>query len=164
MPPSAPDPLQSRDPHLQRLAQVWLKNPVYFITTCTHSRRRVLATDHVHQLLRAEWLDAGARHGWQIGRYVIMPDHVHFFCSAGVTAKPLSVFLQRWKEWSAKAVLPALAVPPPLWQHRFLDHLLRTSESHAEKWLYVRENPVRAGLVSRAEDWPYAGHVHFDEP
>ncbi len=30
-------------------------------------------------------------------------------------------------------------------------------ESYSQKWDYVRENPVRAGLVKRAEDWPYAG-------
>ncbi len=163
MPPPAPDP-HARPAPLGRLARVWLKTPVYFVTTCTHERRRVLATDHAHQVLRAEWFAAEERHGWQIGRYVIMPDHVHFFCCASMTAKPLSTFLKRWKEWSAKALLPPLAMHPPLWQHRFFDHLLRTTESHAEKWLYVRENPVRAGLVARPEDWPYAGRVDFDEP
>jgi len=35
------------------------------------------------------------------------------------------------------------------------DHLLRGHESAQEKWHYLRLNPVRAGLVKRAEDWPY---------
>jgi hypothetical protein len=39
------------------------------------------------------------------------------------------------------------------------DHLLRSDESYAEKWNYVRENPVRAGLAQSAEDWPYAGEI-----
>jgi len=30
----------------------------------------------------------------------------------------------------------------------------------SKKWLYVRENPVRAGLVRSAEDWPYAGELN----
>ena len=47
----------------------------------------------------------------------------------------------------------------PLWQRGFFDHLLRTAESYGEKWNYVRENPVRAGLVERAEDWQYAGEI-----
>jgi len=50
----------------------------------------------------------------------------------------------------------------PLWQPEFFDHLVRSAESRAEKWAYVRENPVRAGLVIRAEDWPFAGAVDFD--
>ena len=33
--------------------------------------------------------------------------------------------------------------------------MLRNDESYGEKWEYVRENPLRAGLVSRADDWPY---------
>jgi hypothetical protein len=41
----------------------------------------------------------------------------------------------------------------------FFDHLLRSDESYAEKWNYVRENPVRAGLAQSGEDWPYAGEI-----
>jgi hypothetical protein len=37
--------------------------------------------------------------------------------------------------------------------------MLRSSESYSEKWDYVVENPVRAGLVGRADDWPYAGEI-----
>ena len=40
---------------------------------------------------------------------------------------------------------------------RIFDHVLRNGESYYHKWEYVGENPVRAGLVSRAEDWPYLG-------
>ena len=48
---------------------------------------------------------------------------------------------------------------PPFWQKEFFDHVLRSDESYESKWLYVRENPVRAGLVSSAEDWPCAGEM-----
>ncbi len=36
---------------------------------------------------------------------------------------------------------------------------MRSAEQFTEKWHYVRENPVRKGLVARAEDWPYWGEV-----
>lgn len=45
------------------------------------------------------------------------------------------------------------------WQDGFFDHLLRSGESYSEKWNYVRMNPVRAGLVERPEDWPFAGEI-----
>jgi len=93
-----------------------------------------------------------------------MPDHVHFFAAPVENAKALEVFIARWKEWTAKVVCRALHVPAPLWQHRFFDHVLRSKGSYAEKWEYVRQNPVRAGLVMRPEEWPYAGHIHFDDP
>jgi REP-associated tyrosine transposase len=47
----------------------------------------------------------------------------------------------------------------PLWQPEFFDHVLRNDESCSQKWEYVRENPVRAGLVPRADDWPYQGEL-----
>jgi putative transposase len=44
---------------------------------------------------------------------------------------------------------------------RFFDHILRGEESYAEKWSYVRENPVRAGLVKEWGEWPFVGEI-FD--
>jgi len=41
------------------------------------------------------------------------------------------------------------------------DHVLRSNESYSQKWNYVRENPVRAGLVKSAEDWPYQGEIVY---
>ena len=68
----------------------------------------------------------------------------------------------KWKEWTAKHVLRELGEQSPLWQAEFFDHLLRSHESWTEKWTYVHENPVRAGLVARAEDWPYSGSIDFE--
>jgi hypothetical protein len=47
------------------------------------------------------------------------------------------------------------------WQEGFFDHLLRTNESYSQKWNYVRENPVRDGLVKSAADWPYQGEIVY---
>jgi hypothetical protein len=48
-----------------------------------------------------------------------------------------------------------------LWRPGFFDHVLRNGESYAQKWNYVRDNPVRAGLVARNEDWPYQGEIVY---
>ncbi len=90
-----------------------------------------------------------------------MPDHIHFFCAPGGERAPttLSVFVAGLKMWSARAILAATGRAAPLWQREFFDRLLRSEESYDGKWAYVRENPVRAGLVTRAEDWPFAGEI-----
>jgi REP element-mobilizing transposase RayT len=41
-----------------------------------------------------------------------------------------------------------------LWQPRFFDRAVRTVKEYYEKVEYIHLNPVRAGLVERAEDWP----------
>ena len=152
--------------HLKRLARVCMAHPVYFITACTHERRPILASAEVLSILRREWEVAKGCHGWLVGRYVIMPDHVHFFCTEMSDGAPhsLSRFVGAWKEWTAKVMLRTLPATAPVWQKRFFDHVLRSDESYAEKWMYVRDNPVRAGLTVDSESWPFQGFVDFDSP
>ena len=44
-------------------------------------------------------------------------------------------------------------------QEEFFDHVLRSSESYSQKWDYVKENPVRAGLVKSSDEWPWQGEI-----
>ncbi len=164
--PQLPQLSVSPHRHLRRLDRIWVDSPIYFVTTCTQHRRAVLARPDVAQILIDEWTRAYDRHGWAVGRYVIMPDHVHFFCRSEYESKTLSEFMAGWKGWSSRRVhdLPrprsaTAATTTPLWQREFFDHMLRSSESYGEKWNYVFENPVRAGLVTRVDDWPYAGEI-----
>ena len=41
------------------------------------------------------------------------------------------------------------------WQRNFFDHRLRHDESLAEKFAYVCQNPLRAGLIRNELEWPY---------
>jgi len=52
-----------------------------------------------------------------------------------------------------------LGIASPHSQKGFFDHLLRSGESYSQKWEYVRDNPVRAGLVEAWEEWPYNGEI-----
>jgi REP element-mobilizing transposase RayT len=87
-----------------------------FHTTCTLERRAILACKEVAAILVDEWRHAHDRHGWAIGRYVIMPNHVHFFCSAELNAKSLPMFMQRWKEWTSKPIVRGLKSSGRIWQ------------------------------------------------
>ena len=100
---------------------------------------------------------AYAEHNVAVGRYVIMPDHIHLFV-CGDAQFDLTTWFRLLKPHLSKAVVRQ-ATADPIWQRGFFDHVLRSDESYGEKWDYVRENPVRAGLVSAAEDWPYAGEI-----
>ena len=152
--------------HLKRLSRVWIPNAVYFITACTYNRQRILASQNTAEIIRRELSSAKDLHGWLVGRYMIMPDHVHFFCaeSSPGTGHSLSVFMRGWKEWTSKAICQSGSVSSPVWQKEYFDHVMRSGESYREKWIYVRDNPLRAGLVKRGEEWPYQGCVNFDAP
>jgi REP element-mobilizing transposase RayT len=110
----------------------------------------------VHAAFIAFAAQANLRHNIAVGRYVIMPDHVHLFVRG-----PDNFQLGRWvgmlKQALAKHI--ALRATSPIWQRGFFDHVLRHDESYGNKWNYVRENPVRAELVSNPDEWPYSGEV-----
>jgi putative transposase len=145
--------------HLRWLTRVWIDDPVYFVTSCTYKRTTNLACEDAASILVKEWRGARARHGWSIGRYVVMPDHLHFFCAPNRDAKPLSDFIGFWKEWTSKGLKKPLRLTNMLWQEQFFDHVLRSAESYNQKWEYVRANPVRAGFVKDPDDWPWQGQI-----
>ena len=84
-----------------------------------------------------------------------MPDHVHLFVRGGGNFR-----LGPWIGALTKAGMLSRA-KGQVWQEGFFDHLLRTDESYSQKWNYVRENPVRAGLVKSVADWPYQGEIVY---
>ena len=151
--------------HLRRLDRIFHRGraPIFYLTCCVHRRAPLLATDPVVAILRQAWRDASDVHGWLIGRYVVMPDHVHFFAAPrGDHAKELGSFFGSWKQWTGRRIREHV-LPRFRWQREFFDHLLRGAESYEQKWEYVRANPVRARLVSNPDEWPYQGEVHLLE-
>jgi putative transposase len=126
---------------------------IVFVTVCTKNRDRWLADPAVHDLLIDVWRGATA---WVVGRYVLMPDHLHLFCSPGSPALPLVNWIRFWK--SRFSTLHGN--PGHVWHVDAWDRRLRSGESYREKWDYVRNNPVRKGLVKTAEEWPYQGELN----
>jgi REP element-mobilizing transposase RayT len=142
---------------LTRLERLYVELPVYFITACTFQRRHLLATTASHEVFH-RFADGARDRGALVGRYVLMPDHLHLFVCIPPGELGLSMWMKSLKNTLSKH-WRGEGIEAPHWQKGFFDHLLRSEESHGEKWSYVRENPVRAGLVARPEDWPYGGEI-----
>jgi REP element-mobilizing transposase RayT len=146
-----------KPPRLRRLDQIFARWPIYFITACTWRRRRILATDELHNAF-VQFAIEGPKHGAWIGAYVLMPDHFHLFVAVDDERRRLSEWMKSLKNTLSKS-LRSKKIPSPHFQKDFFDHLLRSSESYAQKWRYVRDNPVRTGLVERWGDWPFSGEM-----
>jgi putative transposase len=144
-----------RPPRIQRLFAN--ARPFYVVTFNTHKRAALLATPEVHQAFcifcrRAE------EHNVAIGRYVLMPDHVHLFVVLPLENITLAQWIQALKSVIGRKLLE-LGFSKPHWQEGFFDHVLRSDESYSQKWHYVRMNPVRANLTKTPEEWPYKGEI-----
>jgi REP-associated tyrosine transposase len=128
---------------------------IIFVTVCTAQRRKILASPRAHEAIVEAWQFAN---GWLVGRYVILPDHLHFFCAPNEFDGPS---LERWMSYWKSIVTRNLGeAGSSLWQRHFWDRQLRRTESYDEKWEYVRTNPVRYELVSEAAAWPYQGELN----
>jgi len=148
--------------HVRRLGEIFdtRRPPLFFLTVCVRHRQPVLADRVAFRILVGAWRDALSIHGWMVGRYVVLPDHVHFFATpATECAKQLSGFVGAWKQWTSRQIHES-GLEKFAWQPEFFDHLMRGDDSYAQKWEYVRCNPVRAELVERADDWAYQGEIH----
>jgi REP element-mobilizing transposase RayT len=86
-----------------------------------------------------------------------MPDHVHLLLSPmKEREQSLSDFMRSWKSCVVLR-LRQIGMESKVWQREFHDRLLRSDEKLEEKWEYVRQNPVRAGLCREPEEYPFSG-------
>jgi hypothetical protein len=60
-----------------------MSRPIYFITANTENRKPVLANDNIHNDFR-KFCENGLSRGIFVGKYVLMPDHLHLFVSFGI--------------------------------------------------------------------------------
>ena len=137
-------------PHLQA------EGKTYYVTFCTHQRWTL--PEEVRPMVVKHCLhDEGLK--LRMHALVVMPDHVHliFTPMTDPQGKPygLSEILGGIKGASAHTINKHLKRRGPVWQDESFDHILRREEKLEEKVEYVRQNPVRKGLVKAPEEYPY---------
>lgn len=126
---------------------------IVFVTVCTNNRRRLLDNASFQDCIIDAWQQADA---WRVGRYVIMPDHIHLF--AGLMDEQFD--LDRWVRFWKSLVTKSINQKDFKWQAGHWDTRMRSADQYESKWQYVKNNPVRHGLVKNANDWPYAGIIN----
>ena len=124
----------------------------YFLTTSVAGRRRIFTKqDRALVVLEAiRWLQVTDR--FIVDAAVVMPDHLHLVGQLGEST--LAKVMHTLKSYSASRLALA-GVEMPVWQEGYHDHGLRDEEDYRVRVQYVVQNPVRAGLVRRVEDFPY---------
>jgi putative transposase len=107
--------------------------------------------DHAIIVLNSiRWIHDSGR--FIVDAAVVMPDHLHFVGRLGDST--LAAVMHSLKSYTANTLSNA-GVESPIWQDGYHDHGLRDDEDYRVKVRYVLQNPLRARLASRVEDYPY---------
>jgi REP element-mobilizing transposase RayT len=86
--------------------------------------------------------------------WTIMPNHVHTIFLP-LRGHALSKIIQSWKSYTSKRANDMLRHSGRFWQEDYFDRYIRDDDHFAAALAYVENNPVKAGLCSRPEDWPH---------
>jgi putative transposase len=120
----------------------------YFITICCQRRGvNQLCKNEVAPMLVETAHLYHETEQWYLKLLLLMPDHLHMLIGISPDAN-LSKLIRDFKRIAARKGKIA-------WQRNFFDHRLRHDESESEKFEYIRQNPVRAGLIREIDEWPY---------
>jgi putative transposase len=110
---------------------------------------------------------------YRLHAWVVMPNHVHVLVEP-LAKNAIGEIVAAWKSVSARKILPGSAAAHDrrglidatgggrapkkrhVWQPDYYDRFIRSERHYAAVVDYIHRNPVKAGLVARAEDWPWS--------
>jgi putative transposase len=142
---------------MSRLRRLVLSDRFFFVT-CRLSKKRQILSEADLNCLAQVITERRKRHGFQVIAWVFLPDHWHAIL---YPRSPLTIseVMETIKVSSTRRINRIRKQAGVLWQGRFFDRALRTVKEYGETLEYIHWNPVKAGLVSRPEDWPWSS-VH----
>lgn len=126
---------------------------LHFITFSCYQRMRLLDSPAERDAFEVELERVRNWYGCYLSAYVVMPEHVHLLISEP-ERRELSVVIQILKQTTARKLRPAGT--PRFWQVRYYDFPVWSQMKYREKLRYIHRNPVKRGLVTRPEDWPWS--------
>jgi putative transposase len=133
----------------------YLGKYTYFLTICTLDRCLAFREDAFARYVIGRFRRTARSFAFAIPAYCVMPDHVHYLLEGRSAAADFRGFVKSAKQSTGQTY--AHKQKRRLWQEGFFDHVLRPEEPEILIARYILENPVRAGLVRRVQDYPYLG-------
>jgi putative transposase len=127
----------------------------YFLTFCTLNRRAVFRTADDVDAVRTQFLRAEHDERFAVLAYCFMPDHVHLLVEGQSDDSDCRRFISRAKQLSGFHYERRFG--EALWQRYGYERTLRSDDGTLSVARYILENPVRARLVPRVQDYPFSG-------
>ena len=137
----------------------------YFVTSRTWESRKLFTKPPVCEIFMEALLYYRSEGEYLLHSFVLMPDHCHLLLTPGSDAT-LERAVKLIKGGSAHRIGQKLNFHFPVWQRGFTDHRIRDAQDYETHLQYIEQNPVKAGLVSSASEYPWSsasGRFPVDE-
>ncbi len=114
----------------------------------------MLRRDDVAALILENW-QRFAGECYDLGPWVIMPNHVHVLIRVN-PGFSLATIIGSWKSYTAKRIAALTDMAPPVWWPDYWDRYIRDDNHWIGTRRYIDHNPVAAGLVPEPADWRWS--------
>ncbi len=134
----------------------------YSLTFATFQRVHLFLSREIVDAAIVQILRTADEDTFAVLAYCFMPDHLHLIIEGGNESSDLRHFVKVVKQRVAYAFRTELGIRA-VWQEGYFERVLRSDEATDVVVRYVLDNPVRAGLVTRAEEYPFSGAKYWPE-
>ena len=130
---------------------------IWHVTARGNRKEDIFLDDHDRRALLANLATAAETYGWRVHAWVLMTNHYHLLLE---TPEPnLSRGMQRLNGPYAQNFNKRHGRVGHVFQGRYKAILVERESHLLELTRYVVLNPVRAGMVERAEDYPWSSYL-----
>ncbi|HUF02874.1 MAG TPA: transposase [Aridibacter sp.] len=143
-----------------RLRSARYESGTHFVTITTKDRVRSFENPEMAERTINVLLNLREKHKFQLFSYCLMPDHFHALIRVDDSDLDLSSICGRFKGLTTREFWHF--GDGKLWQRGFYERIVKGDDAIYDCVRYIRENPVKAGLVDRWDKWPYYGEPDLD--
>ncbi len=127
----------------------------FLLSSATWQRRMILQSNPLCELLLQVIRDHRAQQRFQLHAFVFMPNHVHLILTPAPLVS-LEKAMQLIKGGFSFRAKKEMSFNQEIWQKGYNEHRIRDADDYSKHVEYIWKNPVEAGLVSEAEEFPYS--------
>ncbi|MFA5031848.1 MAG: transposase [bacterium] len=146
-----------------KLKRFYLPGEMYFITCVTENREKIFKEDKNVRILLSVIKYYKEKYEFNIAAYCILPDHFHCLVVPSKKAN-ISMIMKGIKGYSTRLINKTNNANGSLWQHQFLDHIIRADEDYHSHIDYIHENPKKHRIVDETKKYKWSSyHVYYEE-
>ena len=136
----------------------------HFITFTCYRRMEHLTNLQACSVVLRALENTRRRYRLRLFGFVLMPEHVHLLLSEperGTLARALQSLKSASARMARDVHTEDMGAHTPFWQTRYYDRYMRDFDEFSEKLRYIHRNPVKRGLCSSPEFWPWSSFRHY---